>query len=150
MKLQNPLGVARRAHREVSSLASARLGLLEDDVRTLEAVDQELATREEELERDFRLRLTQVEKILLEFERRGNAFFEERLRLRRLRELLNRERLREDFEKTVVADLPREVERRRRGDGGLDGGGRAAPVAGRDGPPGRASGRARRPHGRAR
>ena len=112
LKLQNPLGVARRAHREVSSLASARLGLLEDDVRTLEAVDQDLATRREELERDFRLRLTQVENILLEFERRGNEFFEERLRLRRLRELMNRERLRQDFEKTVVADLPRDVERR--------------------------------------
>jgi small GTP-binding protein len=112
LKLQNPLGVARRAHREVSSLASARLALLEDDVRTLREVDQDLATRGEELERDFRLRLTEVEKILLEFERRGNAFFEDRLRLRRLRELLDREGLREGFEGTVVADLPRDVERR--------------------------------------
>jgi hypothetical protein len=40
------------------------------------------------------------------------VFFEERLRLARLRDLMNRERLREDFERTVVADLPREVERR--------------------------------------
>ncbi len=112
LKLQNPLGVARHAHREVSSLASGRLDLLEDDVRTLEAVDKDLATRRDELERDFRLRLAEVEKILLEFERRGNGFFDERLRLARLRELLNRDRLREDFERTVVADLPRDVERR--------------------------------------
>ena len=112
LKLQNPIGVARRAHREVSSLVSGRLALLGDDVRTLEAVDADLAARGADLERDFRLRLGDVEKVLLEFERRGNAFFEERLRLARLRELLNRERLREDFEKTVVADLPREVERR--------------------------------------
>jgi hypothetical protein len=53
-----------------------------------------------------------VEKVLLDFERRGQAFFDERLRLLRMRELLSRERLRQDFETTVVADLPREVEKR--------------------------------------
>jgi GTP-binding protein EngB required for normal cell division len=112
LKLHNPIGVARRAHGDVSSLVSARLALLEDDVRTLEAVDADLAVRGAELERDFRLRLADVEKVLLDFERRGNAFFEERLRLARLRDLLHRERLRADFERIVVADLPREVERR--------------------------------------
>ena len=62
--------------------------------------------------RDFRFRLSDVEKALLDFERRGNAFFDERLRLGRFRELFDRERLRRDFEAEAVADLPHEVERR--------------------------------------
>ena len=65
-----------------------------------------------EMTRDFRFRLSDVEKALLEFERRGNAFFDERLRLGRFRELFDRERLRRDFESEAVAGLPYEVERR--------------------------------------
>ena len=75
-------------------------------------VEADLAARASELERDFQLRLSDVEKVLLDFERRGNAFFDERLRLMRLHELLSKERLRKDFETTVVADLPRQVEKR--------------------------------------
>jgi GTP-binding protein EngB required for normal cell division len=112
LKLQNPLGVGRRVHREAAALVASRLVLLGDDVRTLEAVDADLSERAAELSRDFRFRLSDVEKVLLDFEKRGSAFFDERLRLSRIRELLNRERLRRDFEETVVADLPRQVERR--------------------------------------
>jgi hypothetical protein len=75
-------------------------------------VEADLAARASDLERDFQLRLSDVEKVLLDFERRGNAFFDERLRLMRIHELLSKERLRKDFETTVVADLPREVEKR--------------------------------------
>jgi GTP-binding protein EngB required for normal cell division len=112
LKLQNPLGVGRRVHREAAAVVAGRLALLGDDVRTLEAVDADLSERAAELSRDFRFRLSDVEKVLLDFEKRGSAFFDERLRLSRIRELLNRERLRRDFEETVVADLPRQVERR--------------------------------------
>ena len=61
-------------------------------------MDADLAARVADLERDFQLRLSDVEKVLLDFERRGNAFFDERLRLMRIHELLSRERLRKDFE----------------------------------------------------
>jgi GTP-binding protein EngB required for normal cell division len=112
LKLQNPLGVGRRVHREAAAVVAGRLALLGADVHTLEAVDADLSERAAELSRDFRFRLSDVEKVLLDFEKRGSAFFDERLRLSRIRELLNRERLRRDFEETVVADLPRQVERR--------------------------------------
>ena len=73
-------------------------------------VEADLEARAKDLERDFQLRLSDVEKVLLDFEQRGHAFFEERLRLLRMHELLSRERLRQDFEAPVVADLHREVE----------------------------------------
>jgi small GTP-binding protein len=112
LKLQNPLGVGRRVHGELVDLVEGRLGVLGEDLRALDAVEADLAARVSELERDFQLRLSDVEKVLLDFERRGNAFFDERLRLMRIHELLSKERLRKDFETTVVADLPREVEKR--------------------------------------
>jgi small GTP-binding protein len=112
LKLENPLGVGRRVLKETSGLVGGRLAVLKDDLDTLEVVEADLAARAADLERDFQLRLSDVEKVLLDFERRGHAFFEDRLRLLRIHELLSKERLRQDFETQVVADLPREVERR--------------------------------------
>ena len=112
LKLQNPLGVARRAHSEASDLVSERLAVLQGDLVALEAIETHISGQSAELVRDFRFRLSDVEKTLLEFERRGNAFFDERLRLGRFRELFDRERLRRDFESEAVAGLPYEVERR--------------------------------------
>lgn len=112
LKLQNPLGVGQRVHAELAALVDGRLSVLKEDLDTLDAVEADLAARSSDLERDFQLRLSDVEKVLLDFERRGNAFFDERLRLMRIHELLSKERLRKDFEATVVADLPHEIEKR--------------------------------------
>jgi sulfur relay (sulfurtransferase) DsrC/TusE family protein len=112
LKLQSPLGVARRAQREASELVGQRLGMLAGDIAALEAIEARVTAGASELSRDFAFRLSDVEKTLFDFERRGNAFFDERLRLGRFRELFDRERLRRDFEAEAVGALPREVERR--------------------------------------
>ena len=112
LKLQNPLGVARRAHGEATALVGQRLDVLQGDTAALAAIEERVAGQSAEMTRDFRFRLSDAEKALLDFERRGNAFFDERLRLGRFRELFDRERLRRDFEAEAVADLPHEVERR--------------------------------------
>ena len=90
----------------------AGLAVLQDDLAALVAIGARLAEQAPDLARDFGFRLSDVEKTLLEFERRGNSFFDERLRLGRFRELFDRERLRRDFEAEAVAGLPHEVERR--------------------------------------
>ena len=101
--------------------------------------------------RDFRLRLSDVEKVLLEFEKRGNAFFEERLRLGRFRELFDRERLRREFEEAVVGGSAARGGAAGRGGGRLDGRRGPRAVAGGHAPAARAAGRARRAaRGRAR
>jgi small GTP-binding protein len=112
LKLQNPMGVARRAHGEATALVGQRLDVLQGDTVALEAIEERVTGQSAEMTRDFRFRLSDVEKALLDFERRGNAFFDERLRLGRFRELFDRERLRRDFEAEAVAGLPYEVERR--------------------------------------
>jgi small GTP-binding protein len=112
LKLQSPIGVARRAHREATRLVVQRLEVLGGDIGALEAIETRVGGQSAEMTRDFHFRLSDVEKALLEFEKRGNAFFDERLRLGRFRELFDRERLRRDFETEAVAGLPGEVERR--------------------------------------
>jgi small GTP-binding protein len=112
LKLRNPAGVARRVRGRLAALVATRLELLSEDVTTLEGLDGLLRGHQQRLDGDFALRLSDVEKVLLDLERRGDAFFDERLRLGRFRELFDRERLRREFEQLVVGDLPRQVERR--------------------------------------
>jgi small GTP-binding protein len=112
LKLRNPLGVARRALREASEVVERRLEVLQGDLAALDAIEARVVEQSATLTRDFRFRVSDVEKALLEFEKRGHAFFDERLRLGRFRELFDRERLRRDFEAEAVAGLPHEVERR--------------------------------------
>jgi small GTP-binding protein len=112
LKVLNPLGVARRAHGEATALVGQRLAVLQGDSAALAAIEERVTGQSAGMTRDVRFRIADVEKALLEFERRGNAFFDERLRLGRFRELFDRERLRRDFEAEAVAGLPHEVERR--------------------------------------
>ena len=112
LKLLNPLGVGLRVLSLARARVEGRLALLEQDFAALDELESQLVLYREDLARDFRLRLTDVEALLLDFERRGHEFFEETLRLARVFDLFNRERLRDAFERQVVADLPRAVERR--------------------------------------
>ena len=112
LKLLNPLGVGLHVLGQAQGVVGGRLALLKEDFTTLEDVDRQLALHREDLARDFRFRLSDVEKVLLDFEKRGGVFFDRTLRLSRILDLLNRERIRSEFEHEVVADLPRHVEKR--------------------------------------
>jgi hypothetical protein len=81
-------------------------------VETIESIDRQLALYREDLARDFRFRLADVEKVLLEFERRGMEFFDEMLRVGRVFDLVSQSKLKRAFEREVVADLPQLVEKR--------------------------------------
>lgn len=112
LKLLNPLGVGERLLGQAAERSGARLELLREDFAALEEIDSQLRLFREDLGRDFRFRLSDVENLLLEFERRGHAFFSQTLRVGRVFDLLKRERIRDEFEREVVADLPRAVEGR--------------------------------------
>ena len=59
------------------------------------------------------------------------AFFDDTLRVGRIPDLLNKARIQREFERTVVADVPQQIEKQVQRRDRLDGGERAAPVAGR-------------------
>ena len=112
LKLLNPLGVAVAvAQRQLTSLRDRR-ALLKDDFTTLEQVEDQLKVYQRDMERDFELRMADVEKVLLEMERRGHQFFDDTMRIGRVMDLLNRSRVQEAFERQVVAEAPQQIERK--------------------------------------
>jgi small GTP-binding protein len=111
LKLGNPLGVGQALAACYATMAGERLTLLNEDVSVLEDIDRQLNVHRNDLTRGFDLRMTAVEKVLLDMEQRGHAFFEDTLRLGRVLDLFNRARVQKEFEQRVVADAPRHIER---------------------------------------
>ncbi len=112
LKLLNPLGVGALLAGRTLTLVTGRLGLLEEDIRTLKDIESQLGLYKEDMEREFRLRLSDVDRVLREFESRGMEFFDDTVRLARFVDLLNKDRMKAEFERRVVADVPQAIERR--------------------------------------
>ena len=112
LKLANPLGVGQALAQRYATIGEERLLLLKDDLALLEDIERQLAVYRDDLARGFELRMTAVEKVLVEMEARGHAYFEDTLRIGRVMDLLNRARIQKEFEDRVVADAPRQIDRR--------------------------------------
>jgi GTP-binding protein EngB required for normal cell division len=112
LKLANPLGVGQAIAARYAAIAHERLLLLKDDLALLEDIDRNLAVYRDDMRAGFELRMTAIEKVLVEMEGRGHAFFEDTLRVGRIWDLLNRSRVQKEFEELVVANAPEQIERR--------------------------------------
>ena len=112
LKLLNPLGVGLALLERHLDHTEERLALLKDDFAAIEEIDSQLKLYREDLARDFRFRLADVDNVLNDFEKRGADFFEDTLRIGRIFDLMNQSRVKGEFERKVVADLPQVVEKR--------------------------------------
>ena len=112
LKLLNPLGVADHLAKRYLEVTGGRLNLLKEDFSTLEDIERQLALYKEDMGREFRFRLSDVDKVLHEFENRGVAFFDDTMRLTRVFDLVNKSKMKADFESKVVGDAPQLIERR--------------------------------------
>jgi small GTP-binding protein len=112
LKLLNPLGVGHRLASEYRNLVTTRLDLLQQDTATVGEIRTALNGFRQEMTRTFQLRLADVDNLLHQFEKRGDAFFEDTVRLGRLFDLMNRSRIQLEFERKVIADLPAQIENR--------------------------------------
>jgi hypothetical protein len=83
------------------------LKILSADITTLENIDRQMTAFHEEMLRDFQPRLAAVESLLTQMESRGMAFFDENVRIGKIRSLLRPERVRQDFEKQVIGETLR-------------------------------------------
>ncbi len=110
LKLLNPLGVGAHLVDQYLDLTVSRLDLFKADMAMLDDVEAQLGLYEEDMRREFALRLSDAEKILFAMEQRGEEYFDETLRLARVFDLLNKERVQRGFAEQVVADTPREIE----------------------------------------
>jgi len=110
LKLLSPLGVAEQTLKQYQSAVSQRLALLDEDFKTIQNIESQLAIYRQDMLRDFGFRVTEIENHLLTMEKRGLNFFDETLRLSRIFDLINAERIRGAYEREVIADIPHQVE----------------------------------------
>lgn len=110
LKLVNPVGVGEQLAAEYRDLAQKRRGLLEKDIKAINSIEEQLEVYKADMQHDFRYRLADVEKILLAMENRGMIFFDETLRLARVFDLINTQRISREFEKKVAAETPQQIE----------------------------------------
>jgi small GTP-binding protein len=111
LKLLNPLGIGLRLTGTVRDTIRGRLDLLGQDLQTIEDIDRQLGLYRTDLSREFEFRLSEIDNVLQQFENRGMAFFDDTLRIGRIPDLLNRSRLQREFEKTVVGDVPQQIDK---------------------------------------
>jgi small GTP-binding protein len=110
LKLLNPLMVGVRLATKHKDEAFQRLKLLADDVETIQNIDRQLAHFHEEMLTDFEPRLAALDVLLQGVERRGAAFFDEMIRIGRIRSLLDSDGIRRAFENEVIGDLHQKIE----------------------------------------
>jgi small GTP-binding protein len=110
LKLLNPLNVGLRLAGKYKAASFERLKLLAQDIEAIQNIDQQLSVFHQEMLRDFEPRLSRLDVLLADMERRGMRFFEETIRIGRIKSLMDSEGVKRAFEREVIAEIPREME----------------------------------------
>lgn len=110
LKFANPLGVGSYLIERYSAVFKERLVVLQDDFAVLSDVDQQLSLYQEDMKRDFEFRMADIENELYEMEQRGTEYFDDTIRIARVFDLLNKQRVQQGFEQRVIADTPKKLE----------------------------------------
>ncbi|MBV9711170.1 MAG: hypothetical protein JO011_09690, partial [Ktedonobacteraceae bacterium] len=104
LKLLSPLGVMQRLLAETRTSVEQRANLLAEDARTVSTIDEQLGLYRDDMEKNFVHRLSEIENIVLDMRTRGDHFFDETIRLGRIFDLMQSQRVREEFEQNVTSD----------------------------------------------
>ncbi|HUP28440.1 MAG TPA: dynamin family protein [Chloroflexia bacterium] len=110
LKLSTPLGVAGRMVEKYRAVSSQRLEVLRDDFKTVENIEQQLDLFVQDMRREFTGRISAIENIIFELKERGDAFFDDTLRIARIRDLLNSDKIQREFEERVISNTARQVD----------------------------------------
>jgi len=112
LKFLNPLGVGKHLVEKYLSVIESRLDLLRADFAMLEDVETQLAVYRDDMQRDFNFRMADIGNVLFEMEQRGQDYFDRTLRLARVFDLLNKDRIQKEFTQVVVGDTPQKIEQK--------------------------------------
>ena len=110
LKLLSPLGAGEHLADRYLKATNDRLLVLADDVATIETIDRQLALYHEDMRRQFNYHITRIENIIGRMNARGDEFFEETIRLGRIFDLLNSDKIRAQFEDKVVGDTEAQID----------------------------------------
>ncbi len=110
LKFNNPLGVAERLIDQAGQSLTAQSEFLNEDKTTAASLETVITEYERELNNELPPRLAEVENILYRLEQRGIDFFDATLRLTNVQNLIRGDKIRAEFEKRVLADVPQQIE----------------------------------------
>ncbi|MFO7583179.1 MAG: dynamin family protein [Anaerolineales bacterium] len=110
LKFNNPLGVAERLVEQAGQSLSIQSEALGEDKVTATALEAVITDYERELHSELPPRLAEIENILHRLEQRGLDFFDSTMRLTNIKNLVRGDKVRAQFEKQVLADVPQQIE----------------------------------------
>ena len=110
LKFNNPIGVAEKIVAQTHEITRSQLELLYEDMDTVTALKTAMTAYENELAGELTPRLAEVENILHKLEDRGIDFFEQKLRLTNVQELMRGDKVRDEFKREVLESMPQQIE----------------------------------------
>ena len=112
LKLMNPLGVGNKLVNKQLAAMQSDLQSLQEDTQLLDDIQRQMTYYDEDMQRNFKARLGEVDNILFEMEKRGNQFFDDTIRLGRIPDLIRAKHIQRAFEDEVIGDSAEQIERR--------------------------------------
>ena len=109
LKLRSPLGVAGKLVADYQAAAVGRLQMMAEDAQALRLAENQLEAYEAETWAEFERHRARIDNDLLQMTLRGEFFLDDRMRLLKIRDMLQGRRMRTAFEKEVVAETPEKV-----------------------------------------
>jgi GTP-binding protein EngB required for normal cell division len=111
LKLLSPLGVAAQLLERANKRLEASALILKDDLKTLEDLERQLEVHKRDLQLELDAQMRPLDAVLDGVQKRGEVFIDDALRVSKTIELLQTEKIRARFERTVVNDAPAQLER---------------------------------------
>ncbi len=110
LKFNNPLGVTENLITRIANETQTQADDIKEDVQTAISLESTVKDYERDLQNELRPRLAEVENLLHRLEQRGLDFFDTTIRLTNIQELIRGDKVRSEFEKRVLADVPQQIE----------------------------------------
>lgn len=110
LKFNNPLGVAEKIVTQAASVNQNQSEDLKEDLQTASSLEATVSDYERDLKNELQPRLAEIENILHRLEKRGLDFFDTTMRLTNIQELMRGDKVRLEFEKRVLMDIPQQIE----------------------------------------
>jgi len=110
IKLNNPLHILENLTNKYDEINQANINLIQEDRSLLDDIHGQISLFREDSLRRFNFRYADIDNAILEFEKRGQSFFEETFRIGRILDLLNKERIQREYKDIVVKDLSSHID----------------------------------------
>lgn len=85
---------------------------LSEDTTLLGDIETQQRYYQDDMQRQFTARLSEIENLIYGIEKRGNSFFDETIRLGRITDLIQTGKIKEHYEAQVIGDTPQQIETR--------------------------------------